>query len=162
MPLPTLSQKIRGLPKLVKFAIPKTKLPNITPSEQKDSAATFAEKYAPYPPFNSSWEVYTWEWLNTSGNQIKHQWETQATFGIRGGKGSTRVDFLSRVLMIAWYLDGAYWHIGNKKEAEDPILRAQVAARGFRVVSWVVSSEQQLQDELPQFYRDMVFRGRSK
>lgn len=122
----------------------------------------FAQRYPVYPPFNSSYEVYIWEWLNKTGKQSVHQWQTQITFGGKRQRGSTRVDFLSYVLMIAWYPDGAHWHVGNVKEGQDVILRAQVAARGFRVVQWILESDRQLVSELPKFYSDMVYRGRNK
>lgn len=162
--LPTLKKAGGKLPHLAKLvdADRAARLPRKMPSELKQADVPFAQKYAAYPPFNSSYEVYIWDWLNESGNQKIHLWETQVTFGGRRQRGSTRVDFLSRVLRIAWYPDGAYWHIGNAKEAQDVILRAQVAARGFRVVQWVIESETQLVQDLPQFYRDMVYRGRSQ
>lgn len=162
--LPSLPKAAGKLPKLAKLIMVHTaaRLPNKTPGELLIADVPFSQKYAVYAPFNSTWEVYVWEWLNASGNQKMHQWETQTTFGLKGGRGSTRVDFLSRILRIAWYLDGAYWHTDNAKQGYDVILRAQVAARGYRVVSWIVSSDKQLEMDLPQFYRDMVYRGRSQ
>lgn len=117
----------------------------------------FDEQYKPYHPFNSSYEVYIWIWLNEQGYQKAHQWELQITFGTKGGKGSTRVDFLSPLLMIAFYPDAAYYHSGETKTAKDTLLRAQVAADGYRVVQWLISSSEQLIRELPDFYLQMVY-----
>ena len=111
------------------------------------------EQYKPYPPFNSSWEVYIWNFLRRQ----HPNWEVQQTFGGYRMKGSTRVDFLNRVLGIAFYPDGTYWHAGERRETRDLVNRAQLPGRGFRVVQWLISDFDQVVRELPTFYRRMVY-----
>ena len=147
------------LPRIPTLPIPrvgKKEEASVSPSVLPRREPPFDEKYAPYPPFNSSYEVYIWEWLNERGYQKAHRWQLQITYGGKGSKGSTRVDFLSPILMIAWYPDGAVWHSGETKTAKDTLLRAQVSADGYRVVQWLISSSEQLVRELPDFYSQMV------
>lgn len=159
--LTTLNLTLPHAPKLARVA-KQVVLPTKRPNERRLDSLSFSEQYKPYWPFNSSYEVYIWEWLIRFNFQKRHGWQPQITFGRKGARGSTRVDFLSDALMIAWYPDGTYWHVGNGKEAADQLKRAQVKGKGYRVVQWLLDSPEQLVQELPTFYRDMVYRGRNR
>lgn len=154
-------RELAKLPRLIQLA----RLGAARPDTRKEAATiaipepSFEVKYAPYGLFNSSYEVYIWRWLNERGYQRVHQWEPQVTFGGRGQRGSTRVDFISNVLMIAFYPDGSYWHESAAHTAKDQMLRAQVKGQGYRVVQWLIDSSDMLVRELPLFYRRMVYGG---
>jgi len=164
--LPTLPKLkgLKGLPKIPHAGkLPvlgglESKPPRLEPSTITVTELPFEQKYAKYGIFNSSYEVYIWNWLNEQGYQRAHAWRLQVTFGpsSRLYGGWTRVDFLSDILQIAWFPDGEYFHAGETKTAHDTLLRAQVGAKGYRVVQWLIPSSEYLVRELPSFYLKMV------
>ena len=92
-----------------------------------------ADPYAVYPPFMSRLEVAVWQVIS----KFNPYWELQVQQGRPGTRGSTRVDFLNRMLMVALYPDGEYWH--RYRTAQNIYARARLKAQGYRVVQWLVN-----------------------
>lgn len=126
--LPRL-KRLRGVPRL-RGTAPDVRLP-LTPAEPPKEP--LSDPYAVYPPFNSRLEVAVWQYIATRSPY----WELQVQFGRTRVQGNTRVDFLNRMLMVALYPDGEYWH--RDQTVKDTLNRAQLTARGFRVVQWMVN-----------------------
>ena len=141
------------LPKLASLRIDKASAVLRSASEIK-LTENQESQYKNYPaPFNSSWEYFTYLYLQ----KRDIGWTTQINFGVANSKGSTRADFVNETLRIVMFLDGQHWHTGERKEASDTLKRAQVAGRGYRVVSWVIPSWDYLVENISRLYREMVY-----
>jgi hypothetical protein len=111
---------------------------------------TLEEKYAPYPPFASTEEVYIWSVIHP----IDPYWTTQVTFGNPRVAGSTRVDFQNEPRRISLFADGLYFH--NKSTAADAIKRAGVTGLGYRVLVFTYTDLEDCIARFPSWYEEYI------
>ena len=109
---------------------------------------TPAEKYAPYPPFDSADEVFVWEFLHARDPY----WYPQKAYGDQRIGGSTRTDFSNDLLRTDLFVDGVYWH--DKATAKDIAKRAALTGRGRRVLVFTTESLDDTMTHFAEFYAE--------
>jgi hypothetical protein len=98
-------------------------------------------------PNASEGEEIVWQYISKRDDR----WIQQQTFGDIRERGSTRVDFLHPIFMIALYPQGAFVH--RYKSAWDAVKYSLVRKRGYRVVVWLYYSNEHLKRNLSDWYQ---------
>jgi hypothetical protein len=97
-------------------------------------------------PNASEGEQIVWDYISKRDDR----WIQQSTFGNIKERGSTRVDFLHPIFMIALYPQGAFVH--RFKSAWDAVKYSLVRKHGYRVVEWIYYSNEHLKRNLERWY----------